>query len=34
MSNGKITDKQIQILEYIKEQLLAKGYPPSVREIC
>ena len=22
------------ILEFIKEQLLAKGYPPSVREIC
>ncbi len=34
MSNGKITAKQTQILEYIKEQLLAKGYPPSVREIC
>lgn len=34
MSNGKITSKQMEILEYIKKQLLAKGYPPSVREIC
>ncbi|MBP3326311.1 MAG: transcriptional repressor LexA [Coprococcus sp.] len=34
MSNGKITSKQMEILEYIKEQLLEKGYPPSVREIC
>lgn len=30
----KITDKQRQILEYMKEQILSKGYPPSVREIC
>ena len=34
MSNGKMTDKQREILEYMKEQILAKGYPPSVREIC
>ena len=34
MSNGKISAKQQEILEYIKSQLLAKGYPPSVREIC
>ena len=33
MSNGKISAKQQEILEYIKSQLLAKGYPPSVREI-
>lgn len=33
-SNRKISDKQQQILEYIKEQILAKGYPPAVREIC
>ncbi|MGL4731285.1 MAG: transcriptional repressor LexA [Clostridium sp.] len=26
--------KQIFILEYIKEQIALKGYPPSVREIC
>lgn len=34
MSTGKISDKQQEILEYMKEQILAKGYPPSVREIC
>ena len=34
MANGKITIKQQAILEFIKEQILAKGYPPSVREIC
>lgn len=34
MSNGKISAKQQEILEYIKSQLLTKGYPPSVREIC
>lgn len=34
MSFGKISKKQTQILEYIKEQILTKGYPPSVREIC
>ncbi len=31
---GKITAKQQQILDYIKEELLSKGYPPTVREIC
>ena len=34
MSQGKITDKQKEILEYIKEMILRKGYPPAVREIC
>lgn len=34
MSQGKITDKQQEILECIKQNILAKGYPPSVREIC
>ena len=29
-----LTRKQKMILEFIKEQQLAKGYPPSVREIC
>lgn len=29
-----ITEKQKQILEYIKSEILKKGYPPSVREIC
>ncbi|MCI8327126.1 MAG: transcriptional repressor LexA [Lachnospiraceae bacterium] len=34
MSKGKISDKQRQILEYIKDEILHKGYPPAVREIC
>ncbi len=34
MGNGRITDKQAQILKYIEDQILRKGYPPSVREIC
>ena len=34
MAQGKITDKQREILEYIKETILKKGYPPAVREIC
>lgn len=31
---GKISAKQQEILDYIKECILQKGYPPSVREIC
>ncbi len=34
MSNGKISKKQEEILEYIKEQILSRGFPPSVRDIC
>lgn len=34
MAQGKITPKQTEILEYIKECILKKGYPPAVREIC
>lgn len=34
MPNGKITAKQQEILEYIKSEILSKGYPPAVREIC
>ncbi len=34
MSQGKITKKQEEILKYIKEQILEKGYPPAVRDIC
>lgn len=34
MAGGKITEKQKEILEYIKQEILAKGYPPAVREIC
>lgn len=29
-----ISDKQLKILDFIKSELSAKGYPPSVREIC
>ena len=32
--SNKLTDKQRQILEYIRERILSKGYPPAVREIC
>lgn len=34
MSYGKISKKQLEILEYMKSEILMKGYPPSVREIC
>lgn len=34
MSYGKISKKQLEILEYMKNEILMKGYPPSVREIC
>ena len=29
-----LSPKQILILEFIKEQIALKGYPPSVRETC
>jgi len=31
---GKITTKQKEILEFLKAEILSKGYPPAVREIC
>ena len=34
MSYGKITPKQQEILEFIKESIVNRGYPPAVREIC
>lgn len=34
MAYGKISAKQREILEYIKSQIMNKGYPPAVREIC
>ena len=34
MAYGKISKKQSEILEYIKSQIINKGYPPSVRDIC
>ena len=33
MAYGKISDKQREILEYIKKEILNKGYPPTVRDI-
>lgn len=30
----KLSQKQLQILEYMKKEVKEKGYPPSVREIC
>lgn len=34
MTQGKISKKQLEILEYIKSEILRVGYPPAVREIC
>lgn len=34
MSYGKISQKQSEILEYMKNEILNRGFPPSVREIC
>lgn len=33
MSYGKISQKQSEILEYMKNEILNRGFPPSVREI-
>lgn len=34
MTHGKISVKQKEILEYIKTEIIHRGYPPAVREIC
>lgn len=34
MAYGKISAKQQEILEYTNDEILHKGYPPAVREIC
>lgn len=34
MAYGKITEKQREILEYMKKEILNRGYPPTVRDIC
>lgn len=34
MPSNEVSDKQQEILDFIKSELSAKGYPPSVREIC
>ena len=31
---AKISKKQQEILDYLKEEILSRGYPPTVREIC
>ena len=33
MAYGKISPKQLEILEFMKNEIINKGYPPSVREI-
>ncbi len=33
MASNKLTAKQQEILEYIKSQILNRGFPPTVREI-
>lgn len=34
MAYGKISPKQTEILEYIKSEIINRGFPPAVREIC
>lgn len=34
MAKGPINRKQQEILSYLKQEILERGYPPSVREIC
>lgn len=34
MAYGKISRKQQEILDYIKNEILNRGFPPAVREIC
>ena len=34
MAQGKLTAKQREVLDYIKECTANRGYPPAVREIC
>lgn len=34
MAYGKISSKQQEILDFLKSEILNKGFPPAVREIC
>ncbi|MCR5120254.1 MAG: transcriptional repressor LexA [Lachnospiraceae bacterium] len=34
MGNGRISAKQQEILDYLKDFTMQKGYPPTVRDIC
>ena len=34
MAYGKLSAKQQEILDFMKQEILNKGYPPTVRDIC
>lgn len=34
MQMDKLKDREQRILQYMKEEIRSKGYPPTVREIC
>ena len=34
MAYGRISKKQQEILDYIKSEIINRGFPPAVREIC
>jgi repressor LexA len=34
MTSKALTNRQQQIYDFLKQQILERGYPPSVREIC
>ena len=34
MAYGNISAKQQEILNYIKSEIINRGYPPAVRDIC
>ena len=34
MDREKLSAKQTEVLEFLKSEILNRGYPPSVREIC
>ena len=34
MKTDQLTAKQEEILSYLKQEIMQRGFPPSVREIC
>ncbi len=34
MEDKKLTERERKVLDYIKSQIKAKGYPPTIRELC
>ena len=34
MNYDSLSPKQLAILEFLKDEILSKGYPPAVRDIC